>query len=110
MRAPAAVVIAAATIVGSTLHASAAGDAVAGRKKAAQCQTCHGLDGLSKLPEAPNLAGQTAIYLVKSLNDFKSGARRNEMMSLVTSQLSSEDIADLAAYYASIAITLKPPQ
>ncbi|MDR5734682.1 cytochrome c [Caballeronia sp. LZ025] len=80
----------------------AAGDAKAGRTKAAQCQACHGLDGMSKLPEAPNLAGQTEEYLVKALNDFRSGARQNEMMTMMAKGLSDADIANLAAYYHSL--------
>jgi cytochrome c553 len=43
----------------------AAGNVTAGRQKALMCQTCHGLDGKAKIPEAPNLAGQSDIYLVK---------------------------------------------
>ncbi len=88
----------------------AAGDPKAGRKKALQCQTCHGLDGVSKLPEAPHLGGQVEIYLVKALNDYKSGARTNEMMSVIASPLSDSDIADLAAWYSSIEVTVQKPQ
>jgi cytochrome c553 len=88
--------------------AQAAGDAAAGRRKAVQCQTCHGLDGLSKIPEAPNLAGQPELYLVKSLNDFRQGVRKNEMMLIVSQALSDADIADLAAYYAAIEISATP--
>ncbi|MDR5740904.1 cytochrome c [Caballeronia sp. LZ019] len=80
----------------------AAGDVKAGRTKAAQCQACHGLDGMSKLPEAPNLAGQTEEYLVKALNDFRSGARQNEMMTMMAKGLSDADVANLAAYYHSL--------
>jgi cytochrome c553 len=61
----------------------AAGDIAAGRQKALMCQTCHGLDGKAKIPEAPSLAGQSAVYLTKALNDYRSGARKNDMMSLV---------------------------
>jgi cytochrome c553 len=86
-----------------------AGDAKAGRQKALQCQTCHGLDGMAKLPEAPNLAGQNETYLVKALKDFRSGARKNEMMSLVIANLKEADIADLAAYYAEIPVTVGTP-
>ena len=71
------------------------------------CQTCHGLDGLSKIPDAPNLAGQPEPYLVKAIDDFRQGARRNDMMSLVTERLQDQDIADLAAYYASIEISVR---
>ena len=56
----------------------AAGDIAAGRQKALMCQTCHGLDGRAKIPEAPSLAGQSAVYLTKALNDYRSGARKNE--------------------------------
>lgn len=86
-----------------------AGDAKAGRQKALQCQACHGLDGQSKLPEAPNLAGQVEGYLAKALADYKSGARQNDMMSVVAPALSDEDIADLAAYYAGIQVSVTPP-
>ena len=81
---------------------ASAGDMAAGKKKALQCQTCHGMDGLSKLPEAPNLAGQVEVYLVKALGDYKSGERKNDMMSVVAPALSEVDIADLAAFYAGL--------
>lgn len=87
----------------------AGGDIKAGRQKALQCQTCHGLvDGLAKLPEAPNLAGQTELYLVNSLNAYKSGDRKNDMMSQIAPTLSPKDIADVAAYFASIKFTAGP--
>jgi cytochrome c553 len=90
--------------------AHAAGNVATGRRKALQCQTCHGLDGLSKLPEAPNLGGQPEPYLVKSLNDFRNGVRKNDMMSLVAQPLSDQDVADLAAFYAAIEVTTRPPK
>jgi cytochrome c553 len=88
--------------------AHAAGDRAAGRKKAVECQTCHGLDGLSKIPEAPKLAGQNEQYLVKALGDYKSGARQNDMMSIVAPNLSDADIANLAAYYSGIEAAAAP--
>jgi cytochrome c553 len=88
----------------------AAGDVAAGRRKALQCQTCHGLDGLSKLPDAPHLAGQPERYLVKSLNEYRTGVRKDEVMSLVVKELNDQDIADLAAYYGAIEISVQPPQ
>ena len=88
---------------------SGPGDAAAGRKKIGVCQVCHGVNGVAKIPEAPNLAGQNEQYLVKALGEFKSGVRNNEMMSLVAPKLSDQDIADLAAYYASIQVTVAPP-
>jgi cytochrome c553 len=103
------VATAAAGIAALTAGGAAAGDAKAGRQKALQCQTCHGLDGMAKLPEAPNLAGQSEAYLVKALKDFRGGARRNDMMSLVIANLKDVDIADLAAYYAAIPVTVGTP-
>ena len=87
----------------------AAGDIAAGRQKALMCQTCHGLDGKAKIPEAPNLAGQSALYLAKALNDYRSGARKNDMMSLVAPMLKDKDVEDLAAYYSVIEVTVSPP-
>jgi cytochrome c553 len=83
---------------------SAAGDVKAGRAKALMCQACHGLDGLSKTPDSPNIAGQTEPYLVTQLQAFKSGARKNDAMSMVTPSLSDKDIEDLAAYFSAIEI------
>jgi cytochrome c553 len=74
------------------------------------CAPCHGADGLSKLPEAPNLAGQTVLYLTKTLHDYKSGVRKNAQMSVVAPSLTDEDIADFAAYYSAIQITVKVPE
>jgi cytochrome c553 len=90
--------------------AGAAGDRAAGRQKALQCQPCHGLDGLSKLPEAPHIAGQPQSYLVKALNEYRKGVRRDEMMSMMAQALSEQDLADLAAYYSAIEIEAKPPK
>ncbi|MXQ11795.1 c-type cytochrome [Microvirga makkahensis] len=86
-----------------------AADARAGRQKITACQACHGLDGLSKNPEAPNLAGQIEGYLVKALMEYKSGTRKNESMNIVTKDLSDQDLADMAAYYSSIEIDVLPP-
>jgi cytochrome c553 len=87
-----------------------AGDVVVGRQKAVQCQACHGLDGLSKLPDAPHIAGQPEPYLVKALNDYRKGARKNELMSIVVRQLNDKDISDIAAYYAAIEVSVKLPK
>ena len=86
-----------------------AGDAAAGRQKAANCATCHGAVGLSTLPNAPNLAGQPEIYLVEQLRAYRSGKRVNEVMSVVARPLSDRDIEDLAAWFGSIRIEAKAP-
>ena len=67
---------------------------------------CHGLDGIAKIQEAPNLAGQNEGYLTKQLEAFKAGVRQNEMMSIVIQALGDDDIANLAAYYSAIEITV----
>lgn len=77
-------------------------DAPVGRQKALQCQACHGLDGLAKIPGAPHIGGQVKEYLVKSMRDYKTGARKDEVMAVVVRQLSEQDMEDLAAYYAGI--------
>ena len=58
-------------------------DSAAGREKAQACAACHGLDGLSKIPNAPNIAGQPEMYLKAQLEAYRSGARENEMMTVI---------------------------
>ena len=84
--------------------AASAGDVKAGRSKALACQACHGTDGISQVPDAPNIAGQTEPYLATQLRAFKSGSRKSEAMTLVASTLSDQDIDNLAAYFAAIEI------
>lgn len=110
MRAPRkAVGLALAALVLGALPATAGGDAAAGRKRAAACQACHGLDGLSKLPEAPNLAGQVEVYLVKALREYRDGTRSNAVMNVVAKDLTDADIDNLAAYYGGLQIEVLPP-
>jgi cytochrome c553 len=82
---------------------SAAGDAQAGKTKAQVCSACHGADGNSANPEWPNLAGQHAKYTSKQLADLQSGEQRNNaVMTAQAANLTAEDMADLAAYYATL--------
>jgi len=87
----------------------AAGDAEAGKAKSAVCMACHGADGNSINPEWPSLAGQVPEYLVKQLQDFKSGARKNALMVGMVAPLSEQDMEDLAAYYASQTLKVSAP-
>lgn len=105
--AAAAFAAAAVLTAGFLSPAAIAQDIAAGRKKAVACQACHGLDGIAKLPDAPNLAAQPAAYLERELRAYRSGARRNEVMSIAAKPLSDEDIRDLAAYYEAIRIEVK---
>jgi cytochrome c553 len=97
--------VAVALLVASSGEARA-GDVKAGRAKALMCQACHGVDGLSKVPDAPNIAGQTEAYLVAQLQAYKSGARKNDAMSLVAPSLSDNDVEDLAAYFSAIEVKI----
>ncbi len=79
----------------------AKGNAVDGKEKAIACEACHGISGESTDPTFPNLAGQHASDLAQALSDYRSGARKNPIMSGMVSSLSNQDILDLAAWYAS---------
>lgn len=89
---------------------SLAQDLAAGRAKAQQaCAVCHGPVGLASAPDAPHLAGQNAIYLSTQLKAYRSGARRHEVMAVMAKPLSDADIANLAAWYASIRLDAHAP-
>ena len=90
------------------LVALAGGNVADGQKKAETCKACHG-DGGAKptLPEYPVLAGQHADYLAAALNQYKSGKRKNAIMTGFTTGLSPKDINDLAAYFAAQKSNLK---
>jgi len=80
----------------------AAGDAEAGKAKAAVCAACHGAQGISSIPINPNLAGQVPGYIAAQLAAFKSGERNNAIMAGQVAGLSDKDMADLDAFYASM--------
>lgn len=83
------------------MAALAAGDAEAGKSKAALCAACHGADGNSPNPLWPKLAGQHPEYMVQQLVAFKSGERKDPTMSPMASPLSEQDMADVAAFFSS---------
>ena len=87
--------------LGITGMAQAAGDAKAGQAKAAMCGACHGADGNSAAPNFPKLAGQGERYLLKQMNDIKSGNRTVLEMTGLLTNMSEQDMADIAAYFAS---------
>ncbi len=84
----------------------AAGDAEAGKQKSEPCVACHGVGGVSANPAWPKLAGQGEKYLVDQLQLFKEKVRVNTLMNPQAENLSEQDIEDLAAYYASQAISV----
>ena len=92
----------AAFIYATTAVAADFGDPAKAQPIANQiCAACHGADGNSPLPMNPSLAGQHPEYLLKQLNEFKSGSRNNAVMMGMVAGLSGEDMRNLAAFYAA---------
>ena len=81
--------------------APGAGTADEGQSKSTACIACHGPNGNSVNPEWPNLAGQHEQYVVKQLQAFKNGARKNPLMTPMAMGLSDDDMEDLGAYFAT---------
>ncbi len=80
-----------------------AADIVAGKATViAVCAACHGGDGISEVRWIPNLAGQKGFYLARQLKAFKSGKRKDSLMNPIAEQLSAADIANVAAFFASL--------
>jgi len=81
------------------------GDAKAGERKNAMCSGCHSIQGYqASFPEihkVPMISGQTAKYIVLSLNAYKKGDRKHPTMRGIAEALSDQDMADLAAYYSA---------
>jgi cytochrome c553 len=70
-----------------------------GATLALNCTMCHGAQGMSA-SNAPNLAGQYPEVVIKQLLDYKSGKRSSSIMEALAKNLSDQEVADLAAYYA----------
>ncbi len=90
----------------------AQGSIEAGKAKSQTCVACHGADGNSQITTYPKLAGQHAKYIEKQLKDLKLGmssggkqGRYDPVMSAMAMPLSEEDMADVAAYFASLPIS-----
>lgn len=83
----------------------AAGNRAAGKTAAAACAGCHGNQGVSTNPAAPNLAGQDALYLATALQAYKNGSRGDETMKGLAAALDDRVMKNMAAFYA-----IQPPQ
>ena len=87
---------------------AAEGDPTAGKGKTTMCIGCHGIGGYKTVfPDVyhvPKLGGQHAAYIVKALQEYKAGNRSHPTMRAIAAGLSDQDMADLAAYYASDAM------
>ena len=90
-----------AMAAGSEATATYVGNAGQGKAKSATCVACHGADGNSAAADYPKLAGQHATYLASTLTAYRDGSRANAIMAGMAAALSDDDIADLAAYYAT---------
>lgn len=98
-------VLVSALVMAALPFAAQAGDAAAGKAKAAVCTSCHGANGKAMIPTYPNLAGQNAQYLELAMKAYKTGQRTGgqaAIMAGMAAPLSDADIANLAAYYASM--------
>lgn len=80
---------------------SAGGDPQAGKEKSSVCAGCHGVDGNSEVGANPRLAGQYESYLLQALQQYKSGKRKDMLMGNMVANLSTQDMKDLAAWFAS---------
>lgn len=87
-----------------------AADLATGKAKARMCAACHGIDGLSKAADAPNLAGNGELYLAGQLKAFRSGERKHPQMSVIAASLSDDDIAQVAAWYSAIKVSVELPE
>jgi cytochrome c553 len=77
-----------------------AGNPEAGKEKSRPCAACHGPDGNSTAGDFPRLAGQHYDYLLQTLKDYKTGARKNAIMAPLAANLTQRDVEDLAAFYS----------
>ena len=92
--------------IGLTGVAHAAGDAAAGKGKAAVCSACHNADGNSVVASFPKLAGQNEKYLIKQMTEIKAGKRSVLEMTGLLDNLNEQDFADIAAYFSKQAGTV----
>jgi cytochrome c553 len=95
------VLLSVGTILLTISIAQAAGDPAAGKARAAACAGCHGANGQGVSPN-PALVGRSEDEMLQAMKDYKSGKRANVVMKGMTAGLSDQDMANLAAYYASL--------
>lgn len=83
----------------------AAGDPDAGKIKGYTCTGCHGIPGYKNVYptySVPKIGGQNAAYIEAALQAYQSGERKHPTMNLQSESLSGQDIADIAAWLASL--------
>ncbi|MBC6436842.1 MAG: cytochrome c4 [Rhodobacteraceae bacterium] len=97
-------------LAGAAAVADPGADPGAGRTVASMCRTCHGIDGFATIPTAPHIGGEPRAYLQAQLLAFKTGRRTHNIMNVVAAGLSTQQIADVSAWYSAhqVRATLPP--
>ena len=72
------------------------------------CVACHGADGISLVEDAPNLAGEVNIYIDTQLKAFRLGKREHDIMSVIASEMTDEEIRAVADWYANVTLEIAP--
>ena len=88
-----------------SIQSNAAGDATAGEIRARGCMGCHAIEGYNNVYptyHVPRVGGQNPEYIMAALNAYKSGMRQHKTMQAQAASLTDEDIANIAAYFASL--------
>lgn len=105
-----AAVVFTVALIAFTVSSSANGDPEAGAEMAAPCAACHGSDGIASVDKYPSLAGQNQGYLYESMKAYREGNRQGGLATVMhgqVSNLSDQQLRDLAAYYAAMPRTGK---
>lgn len=89
------------------VEVAAASGPLVPREVVQQCATCHGYDGIAKIPTAPNIAGSSRQYLETQLKAFRSGKRENEVMAVIAEELSNAEIKAAAKWYAGLKVSVE---
>jgi cytochrome c553 len=98
----ASLAIAAAVLIGCAMTPQAATRADTRAITIAACAACHGVDGVAPDSEVPHLAGQNERYLLNQLLAFRSGRRLHKEMRFMARELTTAEMAAIAAYYAAL--------
>jgi cytochrome c553 len=96
--------------IAAKVAAQPQGDPLLGKDKAEseRCAECHGIEGQGQPAEHgpemkfPKLAGLTPAYIVQQVEAFRSGARKNDQMTIMARAVSDEDLIDIAAYFGNL--------
>ncbi len=74
------------------------------------CVSCHGAEGMALFPDAPNLAGETNIYIDTQLKAFRLGKRTHEIMSVIAAEMTDDEIRNVADWYGAVNLTIEMAQ